>query len=79
MGLKEVHRVKKPILYINIGIEFGLAIAIGIFMGYFLDKKLGTKPYLTFLFFIFGIIAAFKNLFSSLKVLERQGDNGKED
>lgn len=46
-----------------IGIQFPVAIAIGHFFGRFLDRHLGTWPWLTILFSIFGIAAGFFNLF----------------
>ncbi len=76
--MKKLKKLRKPILYINAGLEFGFAIAIGILLGYILDRKLGTKPYLTFIFFGFGVVAAFKNLFRSLKILEKMDDNHQE-
>jgi ATP synthase protein I len=46
-----------------IGWMFPLAIGIGFGMGYGLDKLFGTWPWCTAIFSIFGIIAAFVNLF----------------
>lgn len=46
-----------------IGIQFPVAIAIGFFWGRWLDRNLGTWPYLTAVFSLFGIIAGFINLF----------------
>lgn len=46
-----------------IGIQFPVAIAIGFFWGRWLDRNLGTWPYLTAVFSLFGIIAGFMNLF----------------
>jgi F0F1-type ATP synthase assembly protein I len=40
-----------------------VAIAIGFFWGRWLDRTLGTWPYLTAIFSLFGIIAGFLNLF----------------
>jgi len=46
-----------------IGIQFPVAIALGFFWGRWLDRHLGTWPYLTGLFSLFGIAAGFINLF----------------
>jgi len=46
-----------------IGIQFPVAIAIGFFWGRWLDRTLGTWPYLTAVFSLFGIVAGFINLF----------------
>ena len=47
-----------------IGIQFSLSIFVGFAIGYFLDKLFHTFPWLTIIFLIFGIIAAFRELFS---------------
>ena len=46
-----------------VGIQFPVAIALGFFFGRWLDKHLGTWPWLTGLFTLFGIAAGFVNLF----------------
>ena len=46
-----------------IGIQFPVAIAIGYFFGRQLDFWFNTKPWLTAVFSLFGIIAGFINLF----------------
>jgi ATP synthase protein I len=47
----------------SIGWMFPIAMALGFGWGYGLDKLFGTKPWLTVTFTIFGVIAAFINLF----------------
>jgi F0F1-type ATP synthase assembly protein I len=46
----------------TVGIAMALSIAIGAFIGYYLDRWLGTEPWLSLIFLGFGIAAAFKNL-----------------
>ena len=46
----------------TVGIAMALSIAIGAFIGYYLDKWFDTKPWLSLIFLGFGIAAAFKNL-----------------
>lgn len=50
--------VKSLISYSSLGLEMGLCVAIGIAIGYFLDRYFMTSPYLTIIFMIFGIVAA---------------------
>lgn len=38
-------------------------IIIGLVIGYFLDKWLGTNPLFLIVFLIFGVIAAFRNAY----------------
>ena len=57
------------------GLQVVCGTFVGLGMGYYLDKWLDprfhTKPWLTLLFLIFGIIAGFRNMFRELKKLER--------
>jgi len=46
-----------------VGIQFPVAIALGFFFGRWLDAQLGTHPWLTGIFSLFGIAAGFVNLF----------------
>ena len=55
--------VKSLLSYSSLGIEMGLCVAIGIGMGYYLDKYFETSPYLTIIFMIFGIIASMKIIY----------------
>lgn len=51
------------------------SIAVGLFMGYFLDKWLGTRPWLLLLFLLFGIASGLLGLFRGLGKLERAARN----
>ncbi len=51
----------------SLGITFGASIAIGAFIGIVLDRWLETSPWLTILFFLFGVAAGFFNLLKDLK------------
>lgn len=47
----------------SLGWMFPIAIGLGFGWGYGMDKLFGTKPWLTVIFSLLGIIAAFVNLF----------------
>ena len=47
----------------SLGWMFPIAIGLGFAWGYGMDKLFGTRPWLTVLFSLLGIIAAFVNLF----------------
>ena len=49
--------VRSLMSYSSLGIEMGLSVAIGIAIGYFLDRFFKTSPYLTIIFMIFGVAA----------------------
>ena len=41
----------------TVGFSFVLAVGLGALCGYYLDKWLGTSPWLFFLFILFGLAA----------------------
>lgn len=47
----------------SIGWMFPIAIGLGYLWGWGMDKLFGTAPWLTGIFTLFGIVAAFVNLF----------------
>ena len=47
----------------TVGIMFPVSIATGFGIGWWLDGRLGTWPWLTIFFTVCGIAAAFVNLF----------------
>ncbi len=49
----------------TVGFSFVLAIMIGAAAGYYLDRWLGTTPWLFLLFFIFGLVAGILNVFQT--------------
>jgi ATP synthase protein I len=56
----------------TMGISMALAIVIGIFIGYYLDKWFNTKyPYFFIIFMLLGIIAGFRNLYVIMKRTEK--------
>jgi ATP synthase protein I len=50
-----------------VGVNLVATTFVGLAIGYYLDKWLGTKPWLTFIFLILGIIAGFRDLFRMAK------------
>jgi ATP synthase protein I len=47
----------------TVGISFVLAIVIGFACGYYLDKWLGTGPWLLLVFTVFGLVAGIMNVY----------------
>jgi len=67
-------REKKPTLnnrrwaeLSSLGLTLPSSIAVGLFMGYMLDKWLGTRPWMLLLFLLLGIASGFISLFRGLK------------
>jgi ATP synthase protein I len=59
----------------SIGLAMVLATVIGLAGGYYLDRWLGTSPWLTLAGLMFGIAAGFVNLFRSVKRAEKGIDD----
>jgi len=47
----------------TVGFSFVLAILLGAWLGWTLDRWLGTSPWLFFLFLIFGFVAGSLNVY----------------
>ncbi|MEW6266450.1 MAG: AtpZ/AtpI family protein [Thermodesulfobacteriota bacterium] len=61
----------------TMGLSLVLATVIGLAAGYYLDKLFGTKPWLTMIFLILGIIAGFKNIYVIGKRVQKM--SGKQE
>lgn len=55
--------LKSLALVSSMGISVALAIMIGVVTGRYLDKWLGTDPWMFFIFLFFGIAAGFRNIY----------------
>jgi len=63
MDDKKRQEAKRLLEASSIGWMFPIAMGMGFGAGYGLDKLFGTWPWLTAVFSLFGIAAAFINLF----------------
>uniref|UniRef100_A0A7C4EWJ1 AtpZ/AtpI family protein n=1 Tax=Desulfomonile tiedjei TaxID=2358 RepID=A0A7C4EWJ1_9BACT len=52
---------------LQLGASIVFAIFIGAGIGYWLDGKFGTFPYLSIVFFLFGIAAACRNVWIAVR------------
>lgn len=59
----------------SLGIMFPVSITLGAAIGYYLDTKLGTLPWLSAIFLLFGIAAAFINLFRMLNKFDELAED----
>jgi len=53
--------------FASVGPEMGLCVAIGAGIGYWLDSRFGTKPWLLLFFLLCGVAAAFKAVIDAAK------------
>ncbi|MCP4217344.1 MAG: AtpZ/AtpI family protein [bacterium] len=79
----KLKEIKRSASYSSVGLMFPSSIAVGLAVGYFLDKWLNTAPYLLFIFLFYGIAAGFVNLFKvtnpEWKLSARKRDKEKSD
>ena len=55
----------------SVGLELGVAVALGLLIGYYMDKWLGTQPWLMLLWLLFGLIAGFRGVFRAVARADR--------
>lgn len=61
---KELKKLFRDLGFVStVGMAMAFSIALGALAGFYLDKWLGTRPWLFLVFLGFGIVAAFRNLF----------------
>ncbi len=53
---------------VRIGVEIVASTVIGLGIGYMLDKWLDTRPLFLLLFFLFGAVAGFLNLYRVMQL-----------
>lgn len=66
--------------YGSLGLEMGISVFVGWLVGSWLDGKLGSAPWMTILFLLSGIGAAFRAVFrvgrQALHEMRRDGVEG---
>jgi ATP synthase protein I len=72
-----MHRFQGIGTYATVGLDFAVAIAIGLYAGWWLDKKLGSTPWLMIIGLLFGVAAGFNLLFKAAKRMRE--DTERED
>ena len=65
--------------YSALGFEMSLSVVIGLGIGYYLDKWLGTAPWLMILWLGFGFAAGVRSLFRAAKRSEKELERQEKD
>jgi ATP synthase protein I len=60
--------------YATVGLEFGLSLLVGLFGGRWLDTKLGTAHWLTFIGFGFGVAAGYRAIYRAAQAANRDAE-----
>lgn len=69
---------RRGLRYSALGIEMGLAVAIGYLAGDWLDGELDTGPYLTIVFALFGVVAGMRELYYAARRAMREDMDGDD-
>lgn len=67
---------KKIVTVSSLGLMLPSSIAVGLVLGYILDRVFGTQPWLLILFFFFGTASGITNL---LRGISRLQDDREKD
>jgi ATP synthase protein I len=57
----------------SVGLELGIAVILGVLFGMWLDRQLGTEPWMMLLFLGFGLVAGFRNVLRAVARAEKAG------
>lgn len=63
----------------SLGLVLPSSIAVGLFLGYFLDRWLGTEPWLLIILTLCGVVSGFLSLYRGLRAIEKEEDEGGPD
>jgi hypothetical protein len=63
----------------QIGISVVITVGLAAWAGSYLDARLSTRPYLTLIGSVIGIVAAFRNINTLLEGFFRGDEKGKGD
>ena len=67
MAEKEKGRYKMLATLASMGFAMVISTLIGFGLGLYLDKVLGTAPWLMVFFLLLGVIAGFRNIYITMK------------
>jgi ATP synthase protein I len=60
--------------YGTLGLEIALSVVVGLFGGQWLDKKLGTGGWLTWIGFAYGLAAAGRAIYRAMRKSTREAE-----
>lgn len=63
---------------VRIGVDLVAGIAVGVFIGWLLDRWLGTSPWMLIAFFILGAAAGMTNVIRAAQRLETEAQAARE-
>ena len=64
----------------SVGLELGIAVALGLAIGYWLDQRLGTAPWMLLLWLVIGFAAGFRGVLRAVRASDRAAaDKRRQD
>ena len=60
----------------SVGLELGVSVLVGLLIGMFLDRELGTTPWLMLLWLGFGFAAGFRGVLRAVRSADREAERG---
>ena len=70
--------LKKLAVISSLGMVLPSSIAVGLFVGYFLDRWLKTSPWMLLTWTVFGVISGLWNLFRGIRRYLEENQEGRE-
>mgnify|MGYP001612696263 CR=1 FL=1 len=67
-------KLRRYLRFSTVGLELGLSVLIGLFVGQWLDGYFCTEPWLLLLFLGFGMVAGFRSVYRLLRDLNAPED-----
>ena len=64
--------------YASVGLEMGIAVAIGAGLGYLADNHFGTRPWLSLIGLLLGTAAGFKGMIDAAKQAKRSLESSNQ-
>lgn len=55
----------------SVGLELGISVILGVLFGYWLDRQLGTEPWMMILFLVLGLVAGFRGVLRAVGRADR--------
>ena len=60
----------------SVGLELGVSVLVGLLIGMFLDRELGTTPWLMLVWLGFGFAAGFRGVLRAVRRADREAEHG---
>lgn len=76
---KIIDGYKKAGPYLGLGTQLAATVILMFYLGYWLDNKLQTQPYLVIIFSLLGSFAAIYNFIRSVLKLSSKNEKNKEN